>query len=71
MDEEIQDTLSIVGKVLLEKYFPTPSVTVPDTSPTPEPVAATPLLKATPLTIGSPIVIVAGLVIAYFVFVKK
>jgi hypothetical protein len=69
MQDEIQATDSIIGdigRVLIDKYFPSRSVSDPNAVP--EPVAAKPLLKATPLTIGSPIVIVAAIVASYLYF---
>lgn len=74
MQDEIQATDNIVGdisRVLLDKYFPSKSVSAPVAEPPAEPIAAKPLLGSTALTVGSPLVIVAGLVICYFAFVKK
>ena len=74
MQEEIQATESNVygdvARFFIDKYFPAKSVSAPVATPTPEPVAAAPVLGPSPLLLGSPLVIVAGLVICYFVFAK-
>lgn len=70
--DDFQDAVNVVGEVgkYVDKFFPSGSVSVPDTAPPPEPIAAKPVLGAAPLTLGSPLVIVAGLVIVYYFFVK-
>ena len=70
---EIQETDNIIGdigKVLLDKYFPSKSVSAPVAEATPEPVAAKPLLVASPLALGSPVIIVGVLVACYYIFIK-